>query len=350
MKLKRVLFAGGGTGGHVYMAVALAKELRKRDPGVRILFIGTKRGLESRIVPSCGYELDTIEVGGLKNVGVAKTLKTAVQLPSSLLQSWRMVRRFRPCVIAGVGGYASGPVVLAGRLSGFPCLLIEPNAYPGFTNRLLSRIVDYAAVGFQETADWFGKKARITGIPIREDFLDLQPEASPDSRLRLLIVGGSQGSRPINTLVCEALPFLPPEKLAVVHQTGPSDLARVKEHYAGTSFSAEVSDYIENIPGYFKRTDLIISRAGASSVAEITAAGKASVLIPFPGAADDHQRKNALALERTGASVLLEQGKVTGRELADLIIALEADRERLSTMASNARKLGAATAPAMSSG
>jgi UDP-N-acetylglucosamine--N-acetylmuramyl-(pentapeptide) pyrophosphoryl-undecaprenol N-acetylglucosamine transferase len=340
MKLERVIFAGGGTGGHVYMAVALANELRRQRPDVRILFIGTSRGLESRIVPALGFELDTIEVGGLKNVGLLKVLKTAAQIPASLWKSWRMVRRFRPCVITGVGGYASGPVVLAGRLSGFPCLLIEPNAYPGFTNRLLSRVVDQAAVSFQEAAEWFGKKARLTGIPIREEFLNLQSAPSPDGRLRLLIIGGSQGSRPINNLVCEALPLLPSERLAVVHQTGPSDLSKVRQCYAATGFGAEVTDFIEDVPGYYRQTDLIISRAGASSVAEITAAGKASVLIPFPGAADDHQRKNALALQRTGASVLLEQGAVTGTELAELIIQLEADRGRLTTMAANARALG----------
>jgi UDP-N-acetylglucosamine--N-acetylmuramyl-(pentapeptide) pyrophosphoryl-undecaprenol N-acetylglucosamine transferase len=340
MKLERVIFAGGGTGGHVYMAVALANELRRQAPDTRILFVGTRRGLESRIVPSLGFELRTIEVGGLKNVGIVKVLRTAAQIPSSLLASWRMVRGFRPCVIAGVGGYASGPVVLAGRLSGYPCLLIEPNAYPGFTNRLLSRVVDQAAVAFQEAADWFGKKARLTGIPIRADFLNLQSAPSPDGRLRVLIIGGSQGSRAINSLVCEALPSLPQRKLAIVHQTGPSDFARVKESYVGNAFHAEVTDFIDDVPGYFTRSDLVISRAGASSVAEITAAGKASVLIPFPGAADDHQRKNALALQRAGASLLLEQGAVSGKELAELIVALESDRDRLSTMANNARSLG----------
>jgi UDP-N-acetylglucosamine--N-acetylmuramyl-(pentapeptide) pyrophosphoryl-undecaprenol N-acetylglucosamine transferase len=334
-KLEAVLFAGGGTGGHVYMAVALAQLLE--GEGTRIGFAGTAEGLESRILPPLGYALDTIRLGGLKNVGWRRAAQTVFQLPSSLTQSLRIVRRFRPSVIVGVGGYASGPVIVAGRLLRIPSLLLEPNVHPGFTNRLLRPMVEAAAVAFEETGQWFGTKARVTGIPVRRSFFELPPHDFGMVPMRVLVFGGSRGSRPLNRLMCEALPHLPAQRVRIVHQTGPSELAAVREAYRGRD-DCSVVDYIEQMAEQFREADLIVSRAGASTVAEIAAAGRPALLVPFPQAADDHQRKNALAMERRGAALLVDQETTSGSALAARILALEADRTQLARMAAAARR------------
>ncbi len=317
------------------MAVALAQLLEAQ--GTRIGFAGTAEGLESRILPPLGYHLHTIRVGGLKNVGWRKALQTLTQLPSSLLESAAIVRHFRPSVIAGVGGYASGPVIVAGRLLGIPSIVIEPNVHPGFTNRLLKPLVTAAAVAFEETAEWFGKKARVTGIPVRRSFFELPPHDFTAVPLRVLVFGGSRGSRPLNRLMCEALPHLPAQRVRLVHQTGPAELAGVREAYRGRD-DCTVVDYIEQMAEQFREADLIVSRAGASTVAEIAAAGRPALLVPFPQAADDHQRKNALAMEKRGAAILIDQERTSGAELAAQILALEEDRTRLEKMAEAARR------------
>ena len=337
LMLERVLFAGGGTGGHIYMAVALAEELRNRNRNTQVLFVGTRAGLENDVLPELGFALETIRIGGLKGVGALKTLLTLLQLPGSLLQSRRIVRRFDPSLVVGLGGYSSGPVLLAGRWLGFPTLLIEPNVQPGFTNRLLRGWVDGAAVAYQETLEAFGTKGRVTGIPIRPAFDRIPSAISSEGPLKVLIFGGSQGSRAINDLVCEARAFLPPDCVSLVHQTGPSDYARVKENYQRAGLEAETIDFIQDMPTRLEGTDLVVSRSGALTVAEITAAGKASILIPFPRAADDHQRKNAQALSEKQAAVVLAEEDAHGRELAALLMELAEDRERLRRMARAAR-------------
>jgi UDP-N-acetylglucosamine--N-acetylmuramyl-(pentapeptide) pyrophosphoryl-undecaprenol N-acetylglucosamine transferase len=337
--LKRVLFAGGGTGGHVFMSVALAEELRRNDPACAILFVGTRQGLEARVLGPLGFELQTIEIGGLNKVGFRRAAATLARLPLSILEGRRIAKTFRPSIIVGVGGYSSGPVVLGGRLAGCRSLLIEPNAYPGLTNRLLARWVDGAAVAFQEASRHFGSHARLTGIPIRKEFHELREEIRKEGPLQVLVFGGSQGSRPINTLVCQAMKSIPQERIRLVHQTGKADYARVREIYAECGFQAEVTEFIHDMPRMFAWADLIISRSGASTVAEVTAAGKPAVLIPFPQAADDHQRRNAEALARRKAALLLEQEATSGSELADVVLKLAGDREELRRMAAASREM-----------
>jgi UDP-N-acetylglucosamine--N-acetylmuramyl-(pentapeptide) pyrophosphoryl-undecaprenol N-acetylglucosamine transferase len=338
-RLRRVLFAGGGTGGHVFMAVALAQELRRNDPGCEILFVGTRQGLEAQLVEPLGFRLETVKIGGLNRVGLTKALATLLRLPFTTVQGARIVRRFSPSVIVGVGGYSSGPVVLGGKLAGFPSVVIEPNAYPGLANRLLARWVDGAAIAFEEAAERFGAKARLTGIPIRREFFSIESTIGDYGSLRLLVFGGSQGSRPINLLMCEAIKWLPEDRVAIVHQTGKADHEQVKSIYSEIGRKAEVVDFIHEMPDVFARTDLILARAGASTVAELTAAAKASILIPFPKAADDHQRHNALALEKRHAAVVLEQEKTTGKELAEAVLRLAGNREELRRMSAASKQL-----------
>jgi len=321
------------------MAVALAQELKRLDPSREILFVGTRQGLEARLVEPLGFRLETVTIGGLNRVEVTKAVVTLARLPFTVLQGARIADRFSPSVIVGVGGYSSGPVVLGGKLAGYPSILIEPNAYPGMANRLLARWVDGAAVAFEEAAGRFGAKARLTGIPIRSEFFSISSAVADKGALRLLVFGGSQGSRPINNLMCEAVKWLPEARVEIVHQTGRADHERVKSAYSELGRKAEVVEFIHEMPQVFARSDLIVSRAGASTVAELTAAARPCILIPFPEAADDHQRRNALALEKRHAAVVLEQEKTTGKELAETILRLADDREELRQMAAASKQL-----------
>ncbi|MGH9341905.1 MAG: undecaprenyldiphospho-muramoylpentapeptide beta-N-acetylglucosaminyltransferase [Acidobacteriota bacterium] len=339
MLITKVLFAGGGTGGHIYMAVAIAHELRERNPQTEIRFVGTKRGMEKNILPQLGFELQLIDIGGLKNVGLSRIASTLLRLPASLVASWKLVRSYAPTVIVGLGGYSSGPVIVAGKLMRFPCLLIEPNVRAGLTNRWLKPWVDRAAVAFEETARGFGCKARLTGIPIRREFHAIREDVSSQGPLRLLAFGGSQGSHAINRLLCDALPHLAGGRVSIMHQTGPSDWEWVRQRYREAGFEAEVIEFIEDMPARFSRSDLIISRSGASSVAEIAASGRAALLIPFPRAADDHQRRNAEALAKRNAALVLEEEQTSGLELATTVLQLADDRTRLRAMAQSSRAL-----------
>lgn len=337
----RVLFAGGGTGGHVYMGIAVASALRQMDPDVKICFAGSEKGIENRIIPELGYPLETIRLGGLKNVGMARTASTLLQLPVALFKSIRIIRKFSPSIIVSVGGYSAGPFALAGRLFRIPLVLIEPNAYPGLTNRMLSRISQGAALAWDECIDFFRGEIRVTGIPVRPEFHRIPPYSSaPGGPLRLLIFGGSQGSRPINKLVVEALPFLSSDDFSIVHQTGTRDSNEVKKGYQRANRdNAEIVEYIDDMAEKFKWCDLILSRAGACTVAEVAAAGRASILIPFPQAADNHQEKNALAMSRRNASICLPQSGLTGEILAEKLNDFSRNKALLSNMAGKAREL-----------
>lgn len=338
-EIRRILFAGGGTGGHIYMALAIADYIRANRPCTKILFAGAVEGMESQILPRRGYPLKTIDIGGLKSVGTRKTLTTLFQLLPGLIAAKRIVRDFAPSLMVGVGGYASGLFMLAGRLSRVPLLLIEPNVYPGLTNRILARWVDRAAVAYEETAGWFGDKASVTGIPVREEFFRVAPATGSQGPLRLLVFGGSRGSVPINALVCEALPHLSKESVQIAHQTGFADYRRVVEIYRRYQFEARVVEYIEDMPGFFADAEVILSRAGASTVAEVTAAGRPSLLIPLPHATDDHQRKNAEALVDRGAALVFDQHETSGQKLAHTIQSLGSDRTRLAKMAAASKRL-----------
>lgn len=337
--LERVLFAGGGTGGHIFMAVAVAQKLKRRHPAVGFLFVGTPRGLEKKILPGLEFGLRTIEIGGLKNVGLKRTLKTLWQLPASLLDSSRILSEFRPSVVVGLGGYSSGPVVVLASLRKIPCLLIEPNVHPGLTNRLLRGRASLIAVAFEETAAWFGSRARITGIPVREEFFEIRSQPRREGPLSVLVFGGSQGSQALNQLLLRALPHLSGVPLSIVHQTGATHLEAIREQYRKLGVEAEVLEFIEDMPRRFEECDLVIARSGASSIAEIAASGRPAVLIPFPGAADDHQRKNAEALEKRGAAVVLSEATSSGKDLASILHGFYTDRGRLLEMAEAGRRL-----------
>ncbi len=335
----RVVLAGGGTGGHVFPALAIAQAL-KNEYLTEILFVGTARGIENRLVPAAGFPLRLIRVGGLKNVPVATRLKTLLDLPRAVWDSWRMLTEFRPHVVIGVGGYASGPAMFAAALSGLPTLAFEPNVVPGFANRLVAPMVSAAAVHFQETCRYF-RRCRVTGVPVRQAFFEVPNNQSKNGQTTLLIFGGSQGAHSINQAIIQSLPLLRERLmgLRIVHQTGERDYNDARATYQHAGIPAEVYRFIDDMPATFARADLLICRSGASTVAEVAAAGKPAILIPFARAADDHQRVNAQALERAGAAVMLEESNLTGERLVQLLSSLLKDRKRLNQMGTAARGL-----------
>lgn len=335
----RVLIAGGGTGGHVIPALAIARELRARY-GAEVLFVGTARGIENRLVPQAGYRLELVKVGALKNVGLATRLRTLFDLPLAILRSRGILREFRPDVVVGVGGYASGPAMAAAILGGVPALAFEPNYVPGFANKIVGRWVSAAAVHFDETRRYF-RNAQVVGVPVRPEFFGAAPQPG-DLPSTLLVFGGSQGAHAINVAVTEAIPALLREVpgLHVIHQTGERDYNDVQAAYTRAGASAEVSAFIDNMPQVFARASLIVCRSGASTVAEITAAGKPAVFVPFPRAADDHQRRNAEAIAQAGAAVLIHESDLTPELLARSVADLLRDPARLQVMGEKARALG----------
>lgn len=335
----RAILAGGGTGGHVIPALAIAQELQKRY-GAEVLFIGTARGLENRLVPAAGFPLQMVKVGALNRVSFTTRLKTAFDLPRAIFTAAGILNEFQPDVVIGVGGYASGPAMLAAILKHTPTLAFEPNLVPGFANRVVARFVSAAAVHFQQTAEHF-RNAVVTGVPVRPAFFQIPKKTySPVSRT-LLVFGGSQGARAINQAMMRALPELAKRMagLHVIHQTGERDYNEVQSAYAGIAVSAEVHKFIDNMPGFFGRADLILCRSGASTVAEIAAAGKPAIFVPFPLAADDHQRRNAEAMEQAKAAVVLEETKLDEVWLVDTIYALLDDPKMLSQMSDAARAM-----------
>lgn len=334
----KVLIAAGGTGGHIYPGIAVAKALKRRDETSEVLFVGTARGLETRIVPENGFQLSLINSAGLKNVGLAGKFKGIAVLPKSFLEARRLLKEFRPDVVVGAGGYVSGPVLMMASLVGIPTLVMDSNALPGFTNRRLAMFVDKAALTFEEALPFFGSKGVVTGNPVRSEFFDIvEPESSEKSHL--LIFGGSQGSKAINDAMIAALPKLGPNGLAITHQTGDADLERVREAYRASGREADVRPYISDIVSEFAKSDLIICRAGATTCAELAAAGKASIMIPLPTAADDHQRKNAEAMQNAGASRMILQKDLNGEVLAAEIERLTNSPETIGSMEAAAKKL-----------
>lgn len=333
----RVVLAGGGTGGHVIPALAIATEIKTRYGG-EFLFIGTARGIENRLVPAAGFTLRLIEIGALKNVSFATRLKTAFDLPHAIWMAGAMLREFKPDVVIGVGGYASGPAMLAAILQRIPTLAFEPNAVPGFANRLVARYVSAAAVHFESTAAYF-RNAKVTGVPVRREFLAVGEEnwGAP----RLLIFGGSQGAHAINVAAMKALPELLRQMphLRVVHQTGEQDYEEVQAAYAKLGNAAQVQRFITDMPGAFASASLLLCRSGASTVAEVAAAGRPAIFIPFPRAADDHQKRNAEAFQNAQAGVMLEEANLTPERLGALLLDLLQDPPRLRLMGQAARKL-----------
>jgi UDP-N-acetylglucosamine--N-acetylmuramyl-(pentapeptide) pyrophosphoryl-undecaprenol N-acetylglucosamine transferase len=337
-----LLVAGGGTGGHLYPGVAVARELLSRVPGSSVSFVGTAAGIEARVIPREGLPLDCIRSAGLKGKSPVALLKGLLLLPLSAWDAWRVVSRRRPSVVIGVGGYSSGPVVALAALRGIPTLLMEQNATPGLTNRLLARVVRAAAVTYEESLATFGSKAFVAGNPVRPEFFSMAgPEAAPDGRMRLLVFGGSQGAHAINVAMAEAAATLAASSPAVhvTHQTGERDLAMVREAYAAAGLAARVEPFLFEMHREMREADVVVCRAGATTLAELTAAGRAAILIPLPTATDDHQRRNAEALARQGAALVVEQRDLTPGRLAEAVLALARDTERRARMAAAARQM-----------
>ena len=326
----RAILAGGGTGGHVIPALAIAHELQKTYDA-EVLFIGTARGIENRLVPAAGFPLRLIEVGALNRVSLATRLKTFSGLPRAVWAARGMLAEFLPDVVIGVGGYASGPAMLAAVLKGIPTLAFEPNVVPGFANRMVARWVSAAAVHFQETAKYF-RHAEVTGVPVRQAFFDIAAKTAAHDLPTLLVFGGSQGAHAINQAMTRCLPELMRQApgIHIIHQTGERDYNDVQAAYQRAGASAEVFPFINDMPAFFARADLVLCRSGASTVAEIAAAGKPAIFVPFPRAADDHQRVNAQALERAGAAVVLEETKLDNVWLVETISSLLGDPVRLA--------------------
>lgn len=337
----RVLIAGGGTGGHIYPALAIGTELSS-GYGAELLFVGTARGLESRLVPQAGYRLELIRVGQLNQVSLKTRLKTLIDLPAGFLQCLGLLRQFRPHVVIGVGGYASGPVMGAAILRGIPTLAFEPNAVPGMANRLVGRRVAAAAVNFAPAVKFF-RNAQVTGIPVRADFFHLAPRplgAPP----RLLVFGGSQGARILNTVVPQIVaPLLESiPNLTVLHQAGARHADATLAAYKASGAPPDrwqVAPFLDDMPRQFESADLVLARSGGSTVAELCAAGKPALLVPFALAADDHQRGNAEVMAHAGAAQMILEADLNPERLLNALRTLFANPARLREMAEKAQTL-----------
>lgn len=336
----RLLLAGGGTGGHLFPGLAVAREFQRRDAGSEILFVGTEQGIESRVLPKEGYKLETLTVRGIKGRGLRGWLDAGWGVPASVFQSWRILRNFRPDCVIGLGGYASGPMVLAARLAGKPCAIMEQNLRPGFTNRLLGRLVHRVFTAYAESAAFFpGGRVVRTGNPVRWRTL---PQVEKKNKFSLLVFGGSAGARRINHAVLEALKHLIDlkDEIAITHQTGSLDYQAIRSGYLSLPFEAEVTPFIDAMDQAYARADLVICRSGATTVAELIAFGKAAILVPYPYAIYDHQRSNAEALQsRSAAEMILDQ-ELTGTKLAERIRHYFSDRSSLERMGAAARAAG----------
>ena len=337
----KVLIAAGGTGGHIYPGIAIAKEILRRDSESKILFVGSSRGLETKIVPANGFELSLITSAGLKNVGIIGQLKGLLILPKSFLEARKIIKDFQPDVVVGAGGYVTGSVLLTASLMRIPTLVMDSNALPGFTNRRLAPFVTKAALTFEQALPFFGKKGIVTGNPVRKEFFEIQPKQRGE-KINLLIFGGSQGARAINNTMTEALPLLNSvkAKLNITHQTGEFDFEKIAEIYKREGWeTADIRPYISDMVAEFEKADLVLCRAGATTCAELSAAGKASIMIPLPTAADDHQRKNAEALQMAGAAKMILQSDLSKESLAQEITDLINAPEKITAMENAAKSL-----------
>lgn len=344
MKLTFVM-AGGGSGGHVIPALAVARELRAR--GHSASFIGTRRGIEARLVPAEGFPIEWIEIGGLKRVGFRKTLSTLAALPWSVIQASRMLRRAKPTAVFSTGGYVAGPALLAAVWMHVPIVVMEPNAVPGFTHRRLARFVERALLSFPETARWFPPgRSEVTGLPVRDEFFAAPPPRF-EPPLTILITGGSQGSRTLNRAVEESWPLWREGSVRLVHQTGWRAVRTSEDREArfqASGVPGEMHSFLDDMPRAFAEASLIVSRAGMGAVSEIAAAGRPSILVPLPTASDQHQLRNAEALEKAGAALLIPDAELTGARLVEEVNKLADEPARLEAMAKAAKEFAPAGA------
>lgn len=340
-----VLIAGGGTGGHLFPAIAVAEEFSSICPSAKITFVGTSKGLESRIIPLTMWELITMSVPSFKGTGLLGKLKTLLFMPYSIIQSFLILRRTRPSLVMSVGGYAAGPVTLVASLIGIPTVALEQNAIPGVTNRILGRFVKKVFVMFAGSAPYFPKgKVVVSGNPVRRKIRDASSRKPVKRKgFTLLVFGGSQGARTINENMASALEYLEDLKddLNIVHQIGRNDdIERFKAVYRSKGFKAEVYHFIEDMGKFYSQADLVVCRAGATSVAELSVAAKPAIFIPYPYAADNHQEANARALVDAGGAVMIRDRELTGELLASEIKRLIDDPLRLAAMSEGMRRFG----------
>ena len=357
----RIVIAGGGTGGHLYPGIALARELLRRDPTTEVTFVGSEQGIEVRVIPREKFALDLIRVAGLKGKSRANRWRGFLLLPLAAIDAWRVLSTRRPDVVIGVGGFASGPVVALAAARRYPTMLLEQNALPGITNRLLARVVRAAAVNFEAALTYFPRTGFVAGNPVRPEFFpagheeahDRFDSVDPASEVnlaqdqpardagRVLIFGGSQGAHAINVAMVEAAARLAASgiHLAITHQTGERDLDLVRAGYQRAGVAARVEAFIYEIDREMKAADVVIARSGATTLAELAASGRPAILVPLPSSTDDHQRKNAEVVARAGAAVVVDERELNGDSLAAAITSLVSDRDRRRRMAAAARAL-----------
>lgn len=330
------MIAGGGTGGHVFPGIAVADALARRVRDLDVLWVGTQRGIEARVLPTTPWRFEAMDLSGLNGVRGAALLRALAKLPPAGLRAWRILRRDRPHAVLGVGGYAGGPLVAMAAALRIPTAVLEPNAIPGLTNRLLARVVRKAFVTHEETVGAFPKGvAEVTGSPVRRGFLARMASEVPVREVpEVLIVGGSQGARAINAVVPDAVALLASRgvRLKVTHQTGAPGRDEVAARYAALGLDADAVAFIDDVASVMERASLVVCRAGAMTVAELGILGRPAIYIPLPTAADDHQRRNAEAMTARGAARWIAQRELTPERLAAEVSAVLSDPERLRDM------------------
>lgn len=344
----KLIVAGGGTGGHLFPGIAVAEEFLARSKDNQVLFVGSERGIEARTIPRLGYQLELISAAGIRGKGSLAKLKGAVMLLYGYAQSRKILRRFQPDLVLGVGGYASLPMVMAARGMGIPRYIHEQNALPGMSNKALARVANKVFISLEESARFFPKDSTLlTGNPLRRQILEMLAQASSSAvetgdTLQLFVFGGSQGAHALNVALPQAVAQLPEQlrsRLRITHQTGELDLQQVQAAYQGIGFGATVRAFIDDMASEYRQADLIVCRAGATTIAEVTALGKACLFVPFPHATDDHQRQNAEALLKKGACELLLEREMAGNGLSSMLARLLEDPAALQRIGAQARAL-----------
>lgn len=344
-----VLFAGGGTGGHLFPGIAVARELRRRHPEIEVVFVGSGRALEARVLSREGFTLERIRAGGLVGKSWGQRLRGLALVPVGLVDAARVVRQYSPRLIVGLGGYSSGPVVLWGAVSRRPTMLLEQNVVPGMTNRWLSRIVRLSALSSDAAVPHFPGAVVVSGNPVRPGFFEIPPPPRAPDVVHLLVVGGSQGAQAINAAMGDAAGAIAASArpIRVTHQTGSRDADVIRERYRQAGVSARVEPFFDDMDRVMTDVDLVVCRAGATTLAEIAAAGRPAVLIPFPYATHDHQRRNAEVVREAGAAEIIDQAELTGDRLAGHIVALADDDDRRAALAAASRRLARPDAAAV---
>ncbi|MFZ3071828.1 MAG: undecaprenyldiphospho-muramoylpentapeptide beta-N-acetylglucosaminyltransferase [Thermodesulfobacteriota bacterium] len=340
----RIIIAGGGTGGHLFPALALAEEIKAMDAGAEIIFVGTRRGLEAKLVPAHGYGIEFLDVLGLKKKTKLEKVRAFIKAVKSTFDALKMMRRLRPDGVMGSGGYSSGPVVLAAALLGIKTAILEQNALPGLTNRILGKVAGRIYIAFPEAARFFpAARTLLSGNPVRKGILGIKDDiVGKKTKFSLLVFGGSQGATAVNAAFLDTAEYLTDiwDGLRVVHQTGRDGFEKTKEAYKRKGINAELHDFIDDMAGAYAGCDLVICRAGATSIAEITALGIPAILIPYPFSADGHQEVNAASLVKTGAAIMIRQDELTGNVLGAVIRRLFANPIELRKMREGMKKIG----------